>query len=420
MRRYALRRLLELLPATAGVLLLTFILFHVVGGSPAEVALGQHANAASLAAFDARHGYDKPLIAGRWAPSRAWTAGAPLPSGGTIIPAFSLPPGRWRLEMRGAEASPVAAVVTLERDDGTATNILSAPCFPLRLGRIQAADWTVPAGWTATSVKVPYSAGVPVPAVRLRQGTAHLLDSQLYHYLASLARGDLGYSTAYGMRVAEVLCQGVGPSLALTIPILVGGTLLSLLLATVAAVWRGQFPDRAVRWGSTLLMSVNYVVWILAGQYLLAYKLRLFPIWGFENWTYLLLPVLIGIVSGLGRDIRFFRTVLLDELHRPHVRTAIAKGLSRPRVLISHVLRNSMIPIVTYVSLSIPFLFTGSLLLESFFGIPGLGGVSLNAINSADMATVRAIVILGALLYQIVNLLADLCYAWLDPRVRLA
>jgi peptide/nickel transport system permease protein len=171
--------------------------------------------------------------------------------------------------------------------------------------------------------------------------------------------------------------------------------------------------------GSTVLMSVNYVVWVLAGQNLLAYRLRLFPLWGFEHWTYLVLPVLIGIVSGLGRDIRFFRTVLLDELHRPHVRTAIAKGLPPAAVLLRHVLRNSLIPIITYVSLSIPFLFTGSLLLESFFGIPGLGGASLNAIHSADMATVRAIVILGALLYQLVNLLSDLAYAWLDPRIRL-
>ena len=123
--------------------------------------------------------------------------------------------------------------------------------------------------------------------------------------------------------------------------------------------------------------------------------------------------------SGLGRDVRFFRTVLLDELGRPYVRTAIAKGLPRRRVLWGHVFHNSLIPVVTYVSLSIPYLFTGSLLLESFFGIPGLGGVSLNAIHSADMATVRAVVILGALLYQFVNLATDICYAWLDPRVRL-
>ena len=158
---------------------------------------------------------------------------------------------------------------------------------------------------------------------------------------------------------------------------------------------------------------------MLGGQFLLAFKWRLFPIWGFESAVYLVLPVIIGIVSSLGVDIRFFRTAILDEMYKPYVRTARAKGLSGARILVRHVLRNSLIPIVTYVSLAIPGLFTGSLMLESFFGIPGLGNVSINAIHSADMAVVRAVVVLGALLYQFVNLATDLTYAWLDPRVRL-
>ena len=126
----------------------------------------------------------------------------------------------------------------------------------------------------------------------------------------------------------------------------------------------------------------------------------------------------IGILSGLGRDVRYFRAVLIDESNRPYVRAAYSRGLSRRAVFMRHVLPNAMIPVVTYVSLSIPYLFTGSLLLESFFGIPGLGGVSMNAIHSADLSLIRAVVILGALLYQLVNLATDLCYAWLDPRVK--
>ena len=131
------------------------------------------------------------------------------------------------------------------------------------------------------------------------------------------------------------------------------------------------------------------------------------------------MPVIIGIISSLGVDVRFFRTAILDEIYKPYVRTARMKGLSEARVLFVHVLRNSLIPIVTYISLAIPYLFTGSLMLESFFGIPGLGNVSINAIHSSDMAVVRAVVVLGALLYQGVNLVTDLLYAWLDPRVRL-
>ncbi len=325
MVRYAVRRILELIPTTFGVLLLTFILFYVVGGSPGEVALGQHADAASIAAYNARYGYDKPLIIGDW----EQTAGRPL-------------------------------------------------------------------------------------AERL----SVLADSQFVNYITSLFKGDLGYSTAYGMPVADVLKGGVVPSLALTVPILFGGTLIALILAMLSATNKGKVEDRAVLLGSTFLMSINYVVWILAGQFLLSYKLRLFPIWGFEGISYLILPVIIGIISSLGKDIRYFRTALLDELDKPYVRTAISKGLPKQKIFWSHVFPNALIPIITYVSLSIPYLFTGSLLLESFFGIPGLGGVSINAINSADMVTVRAIVILGALLYQLVNLITDLCYAVIDPRAR--
>ena len=327
MLRYTIRRLLQLVPTTAGVLLLTFVLFHVVGGSSAEVVLGQHADKASIAAFNARYGYDKPLLVGSWSATRGEPVGRRLTG---------------------------------------------------------------------------------------------LCDSQLGRYVASLARGDLGDSAAYGMRVADVLKSGVGPSLCLTVPILVGGTALALALAMLAAARRGGAADRVVRLGSTFLMSVNYVVWILAGQFFLSYRLGLFPIWGFESVAYIVLPAAVGIASGLGRDVRYFRTVLLDEMNRPYVRTALSKGLPRRRVFWGHVLPNALIPVVTYVSLSIPYLFTGSLLLESFFGIPGLGGVSINAVNSADLATVRAVVILGALLYQLVNLATDLCYAWLDPRVRMA
>ena len=310
MLRYALRRVLEMIPTTVGVLLLTFALFNVVGGSPAETVLGKNASDESLAAFNRQYGFDRPLVFAR--------------------------------------------------------------------------------------------------------------DRQFVRFLSDLARGDFGYSVEYDEPVLDVLARGVGPSLSLTIPILVGSVVVGLALALGAAAFRGRAVDHAVLLASAVLMSVNYVVWVLAGQFFLAYRLGLFPVWGYRNAFYLVLPVLIGIVSSLGTDVRFFRTALLDEIYRPYVLTARAKGLARPVILVRHVLRNALIPIVTYVSLSIPGLFTGSLLLEGFFGIPGLGAVAINAIHSADMAVVRAVVVLGALLYQFVNLATDLLVAALDPRVRLA
>ena len=308
MIRYAFRRLLEMVPTTAGILLLAFALFNVVGDSPAETVLGKNATPESVAAFNRKYGYDRPLVFAK--------------------------------------------------------------------------------------------------------------DSQLVRFVSDLAHGDLGYSTENDEPVADVLRRGVGPSLSLTVPILVGGVLVALALATGAAAFRGRPLDKAVLLGSTALMSVNYVVWVLAGQFFLSYKAGLFPVWGYRNAFYLALPVLIGIVSSLGPDVRFFRTAILDELYRPYVLAARAKRLSPATVLVRHVLRNALVPIATYVSLSIPGLFTGSLLLEGFFGIPGLGSVAINAIHSADMAVVRAVVVLGALLYQFVNLSTDLLYAALDPRVR--
>ena len=303
MLKYALRRLWQTVPTTLGILLLAFVLFNVVGGSPAETLLGKNATAEAIAAFNAKWGYDRPL---------------------------------------------------------------------------------------------------PVQFVR---------------YLGDLCRGDLGFSIEHQEPVIDVLARGVGPSLSLTVPILVLGVVVGLALALAAAARRGRALDHAVLFGSTVLMSVNYVVWVLAGQFFLAYKAGLFPVWGYESAYNLVLPVFIGVVSSLGADVRFFRAAILDEIYRPYVLAARAKGLSGSVILVRHVLRNALVPIVTYVSLSIPHLFTGSLLLESFFGIPGLGSVAINAIHSSDMAVVRAVVVIGALLYQFVNLATDLLYAALDPRV---
>ena len=409
MKRYIVKRLLEMIPTTFGVLVLTFVLFHVVGGSPAEVVLGKNASSEALAAFDALHGYDRPLLAGRWSRIRALgdvpreTLARQPGSGLLRLPlTYALPAGRYRVN---------AGRVLLglrESATGAADEALVDGPAPL--------TFAVREGWTAATLDIE---GPSAPRVRLEKGNRGLLDSQFVHYLTSLARGDFGLSIEHRLPVAQVLREGVGPSLALTIPILAGGTLVGVMLALLCAAWRGSVTDRAVLVLSTVLMSVNYVVWVLAGQFLLAFKARLFPLWGYESAAYLVLPVLIGIVSGLGRDVRFYRAAILDEVFKPYVRTAQAKGVSGARIMVRHVLRNSLIPIVTYFSLSVPFLFTGSLMLESFFGIPGLGSVSLNAIHSSDMAVVRAVVILGALLYQIVNVATDVCYAWLDPRVRL-
>jgi len=168
---------------------------------------------------------------------------------------------------------------------------------------------------------------------------------------------------------------------------------------------------------------VSVLAYIIGGQYLLAYKMGLFPIsgyqFGFEGLKYLALPMVIWIVNGMGSDVRFFRTVILDEINQNYVRTAYAKGLSPKRVMFKHVLKNAMIPIITATVIVVPYLYTGSLLLENFFGIPGLGNMTINAISNSDFPIVKAMTFIGAVLYVIFNTLSDILYSLVDPRVRL-
>ena len=223
--------------------------------------------------------------------------------------------------------------------------------------------------------------------------------------------------------VIDKIKRGLGPSLALTLPMFFGVVIISVSLALVVAFVRGTIWDILVVVICVAGMSIPYLSFILFGQYFFAYKWGLFPVFFSPDSSLarnVALPVLIGIAAGLGRNLRFFRTVMLDEMQNDYVRTAFAKGLTTRRVLFKHVLKNAMIPIITRVVLAIPFLFLGSLLLERFFGIPGLGSFTIEAISGQDFAIVRSMVFLGAVLYIAGNLLIDIVYTRVDPRVRLA
>ncbi len=429
MWRYATRRVLQAIPTVAGVVLITFVLFNVVGGSPAAMVLGQNANARALAEFDAARGYDKPLFFGNWTATRAlesvdfesappsvrakWNAGASGPlrleDGEELqLPlAFPLPAGeRWRLVVTGGGEG-----------------------FPPG-GKNFSTVWKKSGGLSTVWKKVFHGVensgfraqGGPaeIRSVRLERATRHFFDSQLVDYAGRVLRLDFGTSSSLNRPVGALLKAGIGPSLALTAPILGVELAVSLTLALLCAYRRGSWLDRGLVAACVALMSVNYLVWIVFGQYVLAYKLGWFPVWGFESWRNLLLPVLIGVATGLGANVRFYRTILLEEMHKDYVRTAFAKGLGEGRVLFKHVLKNALGPVIVNVALALPFLYTGSLLLESFFGIPGLGYLSLNAIHSSDVDVVRAVVLVGALLFTAANLLADLALAWVDPRVKLS
>jgi peptide/nickel transport system permease protein len=214
------------------------------------------------------------------------------------------------------------------------------------------------------------------------------------------------------------------PSLAIAIPVLIIGLITNIFISMLMVFFRGSILDTAGVVLSVVLMSISGLFYIIAGQYLISKLMHLVPISGFApgvaGIAFLVLPVIIGVVSGIGSGSRWYRTLFLEEIHKEYVRTARAKGLSEIKVLFKHVLKNAMIPILTGVVVVLPLLFMGSLITESFFGIPGLGSYTIDAINSQDFAIVRAMVFLGAVLYILGLILTDISYTMVDPRVRLS
>jgi peptide/nickel transport system permease protein len=222
--------------------------------------------------------------------------------------------------------------------------------------------------------------------------------------------------------IGEEIRARMGPSLALAIPVFLVGLAVNITFALLMAFFRATYLDF---WGVVLcvaMMSISTLFYIIGGQYVVSKLWNLVPISGYDGGLdagrFVILPVLIGVVSGIGSGGRWYRTIFLEEMGRDYVRTARAKGLAESMVLFRHVLKNAMIPILTGAVVVIPLLFMGSLLTESFFGIPGLGSYTIDAIQAQDFAVVRSMVFIGSVLYIAGLLLTDLSYTLVDPRIR--
>jgi peptide/nickel transport system permease protein len=223
--------------------------------------------------------------------------------------------------------------------------------------------------------------------------------------------------------IANEIKTRMWPSLGLAIPLFLIGLTVHITFALIVAFFRATYLDV---WGVVLcvaMMSISSLFYIIGGQYLVSKLWHLVPISGFQGGIdaakFVILPVVIGVISGTGSSVRWYRTIFLEEIGKDYVRTARAKGLSEVTVLFRHVLQNGMIPILTGVVVVIPSLFMGSLITESFFGIPGLGSYTIDAIQSQDFAVVRSMVFIGSVLYIFGLLLTDISYTLADPRVRL-
>lgn len=254
-------------------------------------------------------------------------------------------------------------------------------------------------------------------------GTAKITGTIFWQKSASMFVLDFGYSDD-GRDISREISTRMWPSLAIALPTFLVGLVVYVSFALLMTLFRATALDMAGVALCVLLMSVSGLFYIIGGQFLVSKLWHLVPISGYtgggDSFRFVLLPVVIGVIGGVGSSSRWYRTIFLEEIGKDYVRTARAKGLSELAVLFRHVLKNAMIPILTGVVVVIPLLFMGSLLTESFFGIPGLGSYTIDAINAQDFSVVRAMVFLGSMLYIIGLIFTDISYTMVDPRVRLS
>ncbi len=253
-------------------------------------------------------------------------------------------------------------------------------------------------------------------------GLGKVVDTLFARKSVAMFMFDFGRSDD-GRDIGREIRTRMWPSLAIAVPVFAIGLATNISFALLMIFFRGTYLDWAGLALCIVLMSISGLFYIIAGQFFIAKLWHLLPISGYSGGIhalrFILLPVLVSIVAGLGSGARWYRTIFQEEIGKDYVRTARAKGLSEVRVLFGHVLRNGLIPILTGAVAVLPLLFLGSLLTESFFGIPGLGSYTVDAIQAQDFAIVRAMVFLGSLLYIVGLMLTDVSYALADPRVRL-
>jgi peptide/nickel transport system permease protein len=262
-----------------------------------------------------------------------------------------------------------------------------------------------------------------VDAIRDQLGLNKPVIEQLWIFIKQIVTFDWGRSWATNEAVSDIFAKRLPATLTVMVPILILDVLLAIPLALGVAYVRGSLTDRSIMIISTVALSISFLVYVIVGQYVFAFQLGWFPVQGWSDsfWTnltvYSPLPILLAVMVGLAPQTRLYRTFFLDEIGHDYVRTARAKGMTEQTVLLKHVLRNAMIPILTNIGTSLPGIFVGSFLIEVFFSIPGLGREVLGAVNRSDYPVIQAVTVYLAVITMVVNLLTDVLYKMVDPRV---
>jgi len=259
--------------------------------------------------------------------------------------------------------------------------------------------------------------------IRKQLGVDQSYWMQLLIFVKQVFTFDFGRSWSTNEEVSRIILTRVGPTLTIMVPVLVIETILGVILAIGVAYVRGTLTDRTIMIICTVAMSISFLVYIIVFQWLFGFILGWFPVQGWSEsfWknlvTYAPLPIMLAIFVGLAPQLRLYRSFFLDEINQDYVRTARAKGVPEKTVMMKHVLRNALIPVLTNIGIAIPGLFVGSFLLEVFFSIPGLGREVVTAVNRSDFPVIKAITVYLAMITMLVNLAVDVMYKVVDPRV---
>ena len=270
--------------------------------------------------------------------------------------------------------------------------------------------------------KNEHNYNLPLFINQQEQGISKISHTIFFKKSIGLFWFDFGKSDRNNINIGYQIKKRMMPSLLIALPTFILGILVTITFAMILAYFRGTYLDYFGVILCVIMMSISSLFYIIGGQYLFGIVLKLSPISGYDTGIhalkFVILPVLIGIIAGIGGNVRFNRTIFLEEITKDYIRTARSKGLSEEIVLFKHCLKNALIPILTTAVMTIPFLFMGSLLMESFFAIPGLGSFTIDAIQAQDFAIVRSMVYLGSILYIVGLILTDISYTLVDPRIR--
>ncbi len=463
MQQYVLRRLIQAIFTVFGVMLITFVLFRVIAGDVSAAYVNQKLGAAARQAFYQKHKLDRPALINfhRQIVLEDRTHGKHLflvsdRHGSRLAKLLNLhmaPSDErqsaetkntleivstliWRLSTEtelkqianGGSWYDLAAAPVSSSSDAASDQEVSGPGQEaskpsLFITTSNGAHLSVPVvglariGDLIEAINQNPDNGGKIEASVSAWSFSQLFDSQFFWHIYEAATFT-GRSYATDQTLLDVILERGKFSLAINVPALALGWLIAMVISCLVAYYRDTWIDRLGVLLSVLGMCIPYLAYMLLGQWVL-FKIAPEVAVGLSNPVSIYMPVLIAVVAGTGASVRFYRTIILDEIHRDYVRTARAKGVRLPSILFVHVLKNCMLPILTNLISTIPFIFMGSLLLERFFGIPGLGDLMLSSITSRDVPIITGLVYLTSVLYVASLIVTDILYAAFDPRIRL-